>query len=623
MGFSPLSLQNPLVLIIPFFLTLHVNSQTINTNTTLFSCSPNTSASCSTFVLYRTQVEFLDLKQISDLFGVSSLWIKEVNHLPSEEGTLFPDQLIAIPLTCGCTGNRSFANTTYWIKEGDSYYVVSTQAFQGLVDYHFIEDLNPTLDPSNLQPGQDVTVPVYCKCPEKTQLDQGIKYLMTYVWSAEDDISKLSNKTNSSVDSIRAANNYRNFSAAVSHAILIPVKEKPNLPAPLYNTTASSGTDHESSKSNTKAIVLWSIVAAASAVVIWNFLLLAWCKIYRNKLFVRTASNSEAADHLLTPKKSSKNQSLCPLTKGNKLLAGVSQFIDKPAMFDVKDIMEATMNMSRSYWIEGSVYQATINEEVYAVKLAKGDVAEEMHIFQFVNHANLIKLAGFSIHGDGNFLWVYEYAENGSLDKWLFPKTSSSSSSSSDSISCLSWRHRLNIALDVANGLQYLHEHTRPSIVHRAIKSSNILLDAHFKAKISNFSSAKPATMGVRPSADVFDFGVVLLELLSGRKERSSEDAEVGVLWREIRAVLEVEEKKVERLRRWMDPKMKGNLYPMEGAISLAAMAKACTVEDSTERPRISEIVFGLSVLAQSWSTEAWMPSSEESIPIADAVVAR
>ncbi|KAJ8467011.1 hypothetical protein OPV22_029563 [Ensete ventricosum] len=602
MEFSPLSL----LLILHFFLPLHVSSQTINTNTTLFSCSSNTSVSCSTFVLYRTQPEYTDLGSISDLFGVSRLSLEEANDLQSEEVTLPADQLLVVPVACGCTGNRSSANITYTIKDGDSFFLVSTQAFGNLTDYQLVEDLNPTLEPTSLKSGQEVIVPVYCKCPEKTQLDRGIKFLVTYVWSDEDDIFQLSKKMNSTADAMVATNNYRNFSAAVFHPILIPVPEKPHLPLLLYNTT-SPAVDR-SSKSNRKVIIVSTTVGAASAVVIWSLLLLVCTKFCQKTPVIGTRS---AAD-LLT-----RNQST---RKVKKLLAGVSQFIDKPLMYEIKDIMESTMNLNEAHRIGDLVYQATLNGEMYAVKQAKGHVAEEMRISQIVNHANIIKLAGFSIHEDGRIFWVYEFAENGSLDKWLFAKPSSS-----DSIGHLSWRQRLDIALDVANALQYLHEHTRPSMVHRAIKTSNILLDAHFKAKISNFSMAKPATIGIRPSGDVFAFGVVLLELLSG-KEEAIEDAEVGVLWREIRMVLEVEEERAGRLLRWMDPNLKG-LYPLDGAMTLAAMARACTTEDSTERPRISEIVFSLSVLSQSctdpFERASMMINSEERLPIKDIVVAR
>lgn len=173
---------------------------------------------------------------------------------------------------------------------------------------------------------------------------------------------------------------------------------------------------------------------------------------------------------------------------------------------------------------------------------------------------------------------------------------------------------RLLIALDVANGLQYMHEHSQPSIVHKDITTSNILLDSNFKAKIANFSGARRATCSIMLNIDVFSFGVVLLELLSGKKVMETrDDGEVVMLWKEVKAILDGEDLRKERLRRWMDPKLK-NDYAIDDALSLAILGRACTSENSLERPRMSEIVFSLCVLTQSspqMSEESWMPKFE------------
>ncbi|XP_008813272.2 serine/threonine receptor-like kinase NFP [Phoenix dactylifera] len=609
---------------LPFiFLLFHtslVAPQTIDTNTTLFSCSANSSSSCKTFVVYRTQSpEYLEPGDISDLFGVSPLSITRANNLSSEEGAFLPDQLLLVPISCSCTGNQSCANTTYQIKEGDTFYLVSIYNFENLTDYDVIMDLNPTLKPSKLKPGQEVIIPLYCKCPTNTQMDQGINFLITYVWQAGDEISKLSEMMNSSTDAIATENNYRDFSAAAARPILVPVSEMPRLPPPLYTTTTAA---HHKPKSNRTIIIASSTVGAVLALVLCSLLVLAYFKCRPKETIIRKGSSLEAVD-LPGSKKPCNDQPASPMTKGDKLLAEISQFIDKMAMFENKAILEATMNLDEVYRIGVSVYRATLNGRVFAVKQAKaGDVKEELNILQIVSHANLIKLAGISYtDADGDFFLVFEFAENGSLDNWLHSK-----SSSSNSASFLSWRQRLNIALDVANGLQYMHEHTRPSIVHRDIRTSNILLNAHFKAKISNFSMAKPATVGMTLTSDVFAFGVVLLELLSGKKAMEArEGGEIGMLWKEIRMVLEDENKRKERMRKWIDPNLEG-FYPMDGAISLAEVARACTAENSSERPRMAEIVFNLSVIAQSCTDsfeKVWMPNSEENIQITNSVFAR
>jgi serine/threonine protein kinase len=102
---------------------------------------------------------------------------------------------------------------------------------------------------------------------------------------------------------------------------------------------------------------------------------------------------------------------------------------------------------------------------------------------------------------EGNRFLVYEFAENGLLEKWLHPTSESSLSS----VGFLTWSQRLHIALEVANNLQYMHEHTQPSIIHKDIRTTNILLDSTFRAKIANFSMVRPATDSLMPKVNVFD----------------------------------------------------------------------------------------------------------------------
>ncbi|KAJ6961692.1 hypothetical protein NC652_000587 [Populus alba x Populus x berolinensis] len=126
----------------------------------------------------------------------------------------------------------------------------------------------------------------------------------------------------------------------------------------------------------------------------------------------------------------------------------------------------------------------------------KDDITEELKILQKVSHANLVKLMGMSSGFDreGNRFLVYEFAENGSLEKWLHPTSESSSSSSG----FLTWSQRLHVALDVANGLQYMHEHTQPSIVYKDTRTTNILLDSTFRINKKDKPSMKYVCEGAR-----------------------------------------------------------------------------------------------------------------------------
>ncbi|XP_038723661.1 serine/threonine receptor-like kinase NFP isoform X2 [Tripterygium wilfordii] len=579
------------MLLFLLFSTSLVAAQKPTSTGTNFSCSAD-SPLCQTYVAYLTQPpEYLDLGNISDLFEVSRLLIAGSSNLVSETTPLVPNQLLLVPISCGCTKGNYFANITYQIKKGDSYYLVSTTSFENLTNWKAVQDMNPTLQPNLLKIGVKVVFPLFCKCPSKNQSDSGINYLITYVWQPRDDIPLVSAKLNASAADILSVNNYRDFSEAANSPVLIPVPQLPVLsqpnPPPL---------GRKKSESHWLLIVAIS-TSTALLIFILVSLLVYSCHSYKKKFLSRNDSCLETTD-LIQGKELKSSESFEHRIIQDKLLPGVSGYLGKPIIYDVGVIMDATMDFHEHYRIGGSVYRATINGQVLAVRKTKEDAGEELKILQKVNHANLVKLMGISSGSDGNCFLVYEYAENGSLDKWLH----TSPASSSGSVAFLTWSQRLHVALDVAHGLQYMHEHTQPSIVHRDIRTSNILLDSRFKAKIANFSMAMSASKPAMLKADVFAFGVVLLELLSGKKGMGTkENGEIILLWKDIREIWEVEEKRQERLRMWMDPCLE-SIYPIDGAMSLANLARVCTMERSSARPGMEEIVFNLTVLAQSSS---------------------
>ncbi|PWA89994.1 Protein kinase, catalytic domain-containing protein [Artemisia annua] len=589
----------PLLALFVFFVfPFDVSASSADTN---FTCSADSPRSCQTYITYRARPPYMDLGNISDLFGVSRLNIAEASNLTSENGELLYDQLLLIPITCSCNGNNYFSNATYTIKKGDSFYFVATSVFQNLTYFPDVEDMNPNLKPTNLTVGDQAIFPLLCKCP--TELQNRERYLITYVWQPKDEIVPVSSIFNTSSSDIADVNNFRNFTAAICLPVLIPVFELPVFPLPRVSASRS--------KKFKKSHILF---ISLGAVVSLFLLIMSFILIYKyrsrepKKILARNESSFEFTD-LLYMKKASKQELVPTKSNQDKLLPGVSGYLSKPITYDRKEIMEATMNLSERYRIGGSVYKATINGQSLAVKKFR-DANEELKILQRVNHTNLVKLMGISNDFDGKCFLVYEYAENGSLDKWLFPRPLSSSGSAVNVK--LSWSQRLTLALDIANGLQYMHEHSQPSIAHRDLRTSNILLDSNFKGKIGNFSSARPAISSIMLKVDVFAFGVILLELLSGKKAMETrDDGEVIMSWKEIRKIIEVAEAREENFRLWMDPHL-GSFYPIDAALNMAALARACTSEKSADRPGMTEIVFNLSVLTQS-SSEMYERSSNSS----------
>nr|ASM47220.1 nod factor perception 2 [Parasponia rigida] len=566
-------------LLLLLFSTLNMAASQLNNSATDFSCS-DSPPSCEAYVAYFSQPpNYMNVGNISDLFGISQALIAKSSNLVSKDSPLIPQQLLLIPLTCTCTGNHYFANITYQVEPGDTYHYLSTVLFENLTNSQVMIQMNPEISPEYVLPYIDIIIPVFCRCPSKSHLKSEIQQFITYVWQPNDQVSNVSAKFNTSASEIVNENKYNNFSSAVGLPVLIPVSKLPVL----------ARVKPPKSVRSKKQWILIGVESLGGIVLITLF---ATLLVYSNRLLKKRRKILEA--RRLEPR----------IIIQDKLLSGVSEYLGRPIMYDNKMVVEGTMDFSEQCRIGGSVYRGEIYGEVFAVKKTKQDITDELNLLQKVNHVNLVNLMGASYDTDGNRFLVYEYVENGSLERWLDLKPSSlAAASSSSSVQFLSWSQRIQIALDVANGLQYLHEHTQPNIAHWNIRTSTILLDSKFRAKIANFEVARPVGNPAMLKVDIFAFGIVLLALVSGKKAlQTIENGEVIMLWKDLaKEVFEVEEKKEERLRKWMDPNLQ-SFYPIDGALSLSSLARACIREKSSARPKMAEIVFSLSVLAQSSS---------------------
>ncbi|XVF77744.1 hypothetical protein PTKIN_Ptkin14bG0071500 [Pterospermum kingtungense] len=215
--------------------------------------------------------------------------------------------------------------------------------------------------------------------------------------------------------------------------------------------------------------------------------------------------------------------------------------------YDFNTIEMATDNFSSNNKLGqggfGPVYKGTLRDgQEIAVKRLSGksgqgqkEFENEVIFIARLQHRNLVKLLGCCIQGDERLL-IYEYLPNGSLDYFIFDRTR---------METLDWRIRFHIIYGIARGLLYLHQDSRLRIIHRDLKASNVLLDKDMNPKISDFGLAKTfggdqsvantkrvaGTYGYMPpeyaidgffsvKSDVFSFGVLLLEILSGKRNR-------------------------------------------------------------------------------------------------------
>lgn len=256
----------------------------------------------------------------------------------------------------------------------------------------------------------------------------------------------------------------------------------------------------------------------------------------------------------------------------------------------------------------------------------------EVELLSRLRSSYLLGLIGHCSEG-GHRLLVYEFMANGCLQEHLYP-----SGGSSGGISKLDWPTRLRIALEAAKGLEYLHERVNPPVIHRDFKSSNILLDKDFHARVSDFGLAKlgsdragghvstrvlgtqgyvapeyALTGHLTTKSDVYSYGVVLLELLTGRvpvdmKRPPGE----GVLVNWALPMLTDREKVVQIL----DPSLEGQ-YSMKDAVQVAAIAAMCVQPEADYRPLMADVVQSLVPLVKNRSTsKSCNPNAQAPMPL-------
>ncbi|KAL7198412.1 hypothetical protein ACSBR2_020832 [Camellia fascicularis] len=272
----------------------------------------------------------------------------------------------------------------------------------------------------------------------------------------------------------------------------------------------------------------------------------------------------------------------------------------------------------------GVVYKGVIKDGTkIAVKRMEGGVISsnafgefqaEIAVLSKVRHRHLVSLLGYCIESNERLL-VYEYMPQGALSRHLFQWKSLN-------LEPLSWTRRLYIALDVARGMEYLHTLAHQSFIHRDLKSSNILLGDDFRAKVADFGLVKLApdreksiatrlagTFGylapeyavtgkITTKADVFSFGVVLMEILTGLaaldEHRSEENRYLAEWFWTIKS-------NREKLFASIDPALEANQEIFDSICIIAELAGHCTSRDLNHRPDMGYAVNVLAPLVEKW----------------------
>ncbi|XP_068646301.1 cysteine-rich receptor-like protein kinase 2 [Aristolochia californica] len=299
-------------------------------------------------------------------------------------------------------------------------------------------------------------------------------------------------------------------------------------------------------------------------------------------------------------------------TRNDRDILGATE-LRGPVNFHYKDLKSATNNFSEENKLGeggfGGVYMGLLKNgnKVAVKKLAitqdhrvQANFKSEVKLISNVHHRNLVRLLGCCSKGP-ELLLVYEFMANKSLDKFLFGDRSGS----------LNWKQRFDIIVGIARGLAYLHDEFHVCIIHRDIKSSNILLDDDLQAKIADFGLARllpenqshlstkfAGTLGytapeyaihgqLSEKVDTYSFGVVVLEIIGGRK---SNDIKLEPV---TQYLLEWAWKlyETDSLMRLVDEKLDKNEYREDEMKKVIEVALLCTQSTVSSRPTMSEVV--------------------------------
>ncbi|CAK9137259.1 unnamed protein product [Ilex paraguariensis] len=467
-----------------------------------------------------------------------------------------------------------------------------------------------TYPANNIPDNAQLNVTVNCSCGNsRVSSDYGL--FITYPLRPRESLSSIANEFRLPEPLLESYNPGVNFGNG-SGLVFIPGRDQ-NGTYPRLRSSSNG--------------ISGGAIAGVTVAVVAVVLFLAVCfyvQFYRRKKVVEGAFLREAIDNHDPGNTLEKTTESGPLVGvASSVITGIT--VDKSVEFSLEELANATNNFNLATKIGqggfASVYYGELRGEKAAIKKmdmqASKEFLAELKVLTHVHHLNLVRLIGYCV--EGSLFLVYEYIENGNLSEHLRGSERQP----------LLWSTRLQIALDSARGLEYIHEHTVPVYIHRDIKSANILIDENFRAKVADFGLTKLTEVGstslqthlvgtfgymppeyaqygdVSPKTDVYAFGVVLYELISGKEaiiktnEVVTESKGLVALFEEVLSQTDPGE----GLCKLVDPRL-GDNYPLDSVRKMAQLARACTHENPQLRPSMRSVVVALMTLSSS--TEDW-----------------
>ncbi|CAJ2647466.1 unnamed protein product [Trifolium pratense] len=535
-----------------------------------------------------------NIEQIANFYSVDSSQIKPIIRSTKQ------DYLIKVPCSCKKTNELSgyFYDTIYTARRNESFVDVKNLVYSG----------QTWQDGEDLVANENVTIHIPCGCSEFES-----EIVVTYTVQQNDTPTSISLLLNATVDGIVRMNQ-----------ILVPNPSFIDIGWVLYvpdeELKRSSHSNRKEKKHKWVIIIGILLSVTLLSVITVIVLILRRNKAYpTSKTDPRTFSKRSLANRTISLRNHEFHK---------EYMEDATQFeSERPVIYDFEEIEVATNNFDETRRIGvggyGTVYFGMLEDKEVAVKKMKSTKSKEFYAelkaLCKIHHINIVELLGYA-SGDDHLYLVYEYVPNGSLSEHLHDPLLKGHQP-------LSWCARAQIALDSAKGIEYIHDYTKSRYVHRDIKTSNILLDEKLRAKVADFGLAKlvertndeeflatrlVGTPGYLPpesvkelqvtiKTDVFAFGVVLSELITGKRALFRDNKEANNMKSLIAIVNKIFEDvdPVTALEAVVDGNLQRN-YPIEDVYKMAEVSHWCMSENPVDRPEMKETVIVLSKIVMS-----------------------
>uniref|UniRef100_A0A0D9XSY2 Protein kinase domain-containing protein n=1 Tax=Leersia perrieri TaxID=77586 RepID=A0A0D9XSY2_9ORYZ len=490
------SFPTAMLLLLLILLMLHASSATA----ALFTCTTPTPSPCKSALGYRIQTS-TTYTQIFSLFNTTTTLgeLLRANGLPptaTPPNTTVKRGLLTVPFPCSCgnNGNNGVGQShgrrpIYTVRPRDTLYVIARDVFEGFVTFQEIAAANDITSPTQIVVGRQLWIPLPCSC------DRVDGYVVTHFAYKVSEVD--------TVESITAEFGVLEGNLLKTNGMTDPKKlfEGQILDVPLHG------------KARVRIVLGITLPGSVAILAIAFFIIhIRKRRAAKESPMPWSINQEDFSLDLWTLQTATDN-----FDERNKLGEGGFGAVYKGSLPDGQQI--AVKRLS------------------HCSKQGLNELKNELVLVSKLQHKNLVRLVGVCVEHQEKLL-VYEYMPNRSLDTILFDPNKSKE---------LCWEKRFKIIIEIARGLEYLHEESRLKIIHRDLKANNILLDSGLTPKISDFGLAKlfgedqshvvtnriAGTYGYMApeyamfgqysvKSDVFSFGVLILEIVTGKRSMGS-----------------------------------------------------------------------------------------------------